>query len=388
MLADVLAPRRTSDKTREPAAPRPSAAFDLAAADALELGRPATRPSRLIVFANPKAGDGQADEVLGRISQLLRIEKITLDVRPSSDAEELAIAARGAKLKGLDGVLVLGGDGTINAVVHGLLSRPAADQPLPPLALVPVGKGNALATELGVTDVVTAVARLLAGETRPLDAIEITSGERSFHALTVVGWGLDADVTERAQNWKVLGSRSYGVALRLETVRNRPRYARIEVQFASLAEEMVQGPYTMLLMANTRHTGNGLLVAPRARLDDGLMDLVEVLPVGLGKRIATLRSLQDGSHLDSPAVRWRHVRGVTLYQPSLDELFGANGSNGGGKAKPPQPQQQAPAPEPLRLNIDGDLVDLPHDAEVKLTVLPRALRVFAPKSEDSKSAKG
>jgi len=406
-LADVLSPRRANDKLRGDLAAEPAAPFD-AAADAREDDRPVTKPSRLLVFANPAAGKGEADAVLGRIAQLLRIEQITLDVHHAGSAEALSSAAHGARLKGVDGVLVLGGDGTINAVVHGLLSRPATDV-VPPLAIMPLGSGNALACDLGVTDIETGIARLLIGETRPLDVISVTSGEHRFHALTIVGWGLAADVSGTAQSWRLLGQRSYGMALRLETLRNKPRYARLEVALAGRGEEMVQGPYTMLLLANTRHTGHGMLVAPRAAIDDGLLDLVEVLPVGLTKRIQTLRSLWDGSHLDSPAVRWRHVRGVTLSQPTMAALFGgdlpdqpdaapeprpaaagsragaahsarADGEGGGdgatgrgGKKRKPKP------PEPVRLNIDGDLIDLPHDAEVRITVLPRALRVFAPK---------
>ena len=364
-----------------------------------------SKPSRLLVFANPTAGKGEADAVLGRITQLLRIEQIRLDVHHAESAEALSTTARDARLKGIDGVLVLGGDGTMNAVVHGLLSRPEAELPLPPLAIMPLGTGNALATDLGVTDIETAIARLLIGETRPLDAIAISSGDRRFHALTIVGWGLAADVSDTAQSWKLLGHRSYSMALRLETLRSKPRYARLEVALAGRGEEMVQGPYTMLLLANTRHTGRGMLVAPRASIDDGLLDLVEVLPVGLTKRIKTLRSFWDGSHLDSPAVRWRHVRGVTLSQPTMQSMFG--GEWAGGPAAPDAPAATEPAPaesgadgdgaakrggkakkerppEPVRLNIDGDLVDLPPDAEVKIEVMPRALRVFAPKSEGSK----
>lgn len=414
MLADVLSPRRANDKLRGVVAAEPAAPVDAAAADPREDDRPVTKPSRLLVFANPAAGKGEADAVLGRIAQLLRIEQITLDVHHAGSAEELSSAAHGARLKGVDGALVLGGDGTINAVVHGLLSRPATDV-VPPLAIMPLGTGNALACDLGVTDIETGIARLLVGETRPLDVISISSGERRYHALTIVGWGLAADVSGTAQSWRLLGQRSYGMALRLETLRSKPRYARLEVALAGRGEEMVQGPYTMLLLANTRHTGHGMLVAPRAAIDDGLLDLVEVLPVGLTQRIQTLRSLWDGSHLDSPAVRWRHVRGVTLSQPSMAALFGGevpgqpdpaaeprpaaaasragaahptssdgegSGSAGrGGKKRKPKP------PEPVRLNIDGDLVDLPHDAEVRITVLPRALRVFAPKASAGQQSK-
>ena len=409
MLADVLSPRHANDKLRGAAAAEPAPPFDAGSARVHETTHPVTRPSRLLVFANPAAGRGEADAVLGRIAQLLRIEHISLDVHHAASAEELSAAARDARLKGVDGVLVLGGDGTMNAVVHGLLGRPASDQPPPPLAIMPLGTGNALATDLGVPDIETAIARLLVGETRPIDAIAVTAGDRRFHALTIVGWGLAADVSERAQSWKLLGHRSYSMALRVETVRSKPRYARLEVALAGRGEEMVQGPYTMLLLANTRHTGRGMLVAPRASLDDGLLDLVEVLPVGLGKRIKTLRSFWDGSHLDSPAVRWRHVRGVTLSQPSFDALFGLGGP--AGAARPQDPAATGPGgpagaatdgdgtgrkgqkkkerpPEPVRLNIDGDLVDLPPDAEVRIAVMPRALRVFAPKPEGGKSSKG
>lgn len=407
MLADVLSPRHSNDKLRGVVAAEPAAPFDVAAADAAEIDCPVNKPSRLLVFANPAAGKGEADAVLGRIAQLLRIEQITLDVHHAGSAEALSAAAHGARLKGVDGVLVLGGDGTINSVVHGLLSRPATDV-IPPLAIMPLGTGNALACDLGVTDIETGIARLLIGETRPFDVIAIAAGERRYHALSIVGWGLAADVSGTAQSWRLLGQRSYGMALKLETLRNKPRYARLEVALAGRGEEMVQGPYTMLLLANTRHTGHGMLVAPRAAIDDGLLDLVEVLPVGLTKRIQTLRSLWDGSHLDSPAVRWRHVRGVTLSQPSMAALFGGEGpadadpaaepspaaahrtgasrpANGeaegdgapgrGGKKRKPKP------PEPVRLNIDGDLIDLPHDAEVRITVMPRALRVFASRPE-------
>jgi diacylglycerol kinase (ATP) len=395
VLADVLSPRRANDKLHGAVAAEPAAPFDVAAADAHEIDRPVNKPSRLLVFANPAAGKGEADAVLGRIAQLLRIEQIALDVHHAGSAEALSSAAHGARLKGVDGVLVLGGDGTINAVVHGLLTRPA-NEVIPPLAVMPLGTGNALACDLGITDIETSIARLLVGETRPLDVIAVAAGERRFHALTIVGWGLAADVSSTAQSWRLLGQRSYGMALRLETLRSRPRYARLDVALAGRGEEMVQGPYTMLLLANTRHTGHGMLVAPRAAIDDGLLDLVEVLPVGLTKRIQTLRSLWDGSHLDSPAVRWRHVRGVTLSQPSMAALFGGDGADGAGRPDPePLPvaaaagkgagkgagkTRQPKPPEPLRLNIDGELVDLPHDAEVRITVLPRVLRVFATKA--------
>lgn len=398
--ADELSDPRANDKLARRAAAEPTAGpavdaapeFDPVAADALEIAFPVSKPTRLLVFANPKAGKGQADDVLGRISPLLRIEHIVLDVHHSSGAEQMSQDARNANLKGVDGVLVLGGDGTVNAVAHGLLSRPASTQPLPPLALLPCGNDNGLAFELGCKDVETGMKRMLAGETRPLDVMALAAGDQRWHAVTIVGWGLAADVAERAERWSLLGKGGYGMAARLETLRSRPRYARLDVALAGRNEEMVQGRYTMLMIANTRHTGHGMLVAPRAVIDDGLIDLVEVLPVGLGKRLKTMSRLRDGSHLDSPAVRWRHVRGVTLSQPSMDELFGESGSDASGSGDPSASGASGAkkrSAEPFRLNIDGDIVELPADAEVAITVLPRALRVFAPRIEaGDKPAKG
>ncbi|HZM00699.1 MAG TPA: diacylglycerol kinase family protein [Planctomycetota bacterium] len=349
-----------------------------------------TKPKRLLVFVNPAAGEGQADAVLGRTTQRLRFEQVSLEVHHASKGDELAAAARSARLKDVDAVLVLGGDGTVSSVVHGLLSRPpeasgpaapsapagsAKGQPHapPPLALLPVGKGNALATNLGISDVEAGLAALLAGETRSLDAIAVSAQGFRFHALTVVGWGLAVDVAERRRRWSALGRAGRGLALRLESMRARPRYARLDVQLAGRAEEVVQGPYTLVMLANTRHTGHGMPDAPRAVLDDGLLELVEVLPLGLGRRLGVLRALWAGRSADSPAVRWRRVRGVSLSQPSIEEVLASDAAPGGQGAQPSR--------EPLRLYLDGDLYELAAGSDVSIRVLPRALAVFAPKAE-------
>jgi diacylglycerol kinase (ATP) len=97
-----------------------------------------------------------------------------------------------------------------------------------------------------------------------------------------VGWGLAADAVALAEwlrrraPW--LGSRRYAVANMLELLRRRVRPARLRLLLLTTdrTKELLEGRYVMVLACNTQHTSAGMRIAPHARLDDGLLDLLIV----------------------------------------------------------------------------------------------------------------
>lgn len=170
-----------------------------------------------------------------------------------------AALARGAGL-----VLAWGGDGTINEVASALAFRDM------PLAIVPSGSGNGLARDLRIpfqTD--RAFAAAFGGRQRCIDAGEL-DGHLFFN---VAGVGLDAQVAHR------FGA---GAAAR----RGFLRYVQVTVQelFTYEADEhtvVIDGTVTrvralLIAIANSRQYGNGAIVAPDARMDDGRLDVVIV----------------------------------------------------------------------------------------------------------------
>jgi diacylglycerol kinase (ATP) len=328
-------------------------------------------PRRLLVLLNPRAGGGRGQVAQGRAAGVLRVEGVTLDVRHTESSDHARELAGTLPLEGLEGVGVVGGDGTLTGVVSGLMDRGAksADE-LPPLAVIPAGTGNALAHELGLGDAAGAARIILDGNTRPLDLMRLRLPDRSLHAVTIVGWGLAADAGVRAERLRRLGASRYSLGLLIEALRGRSRVARIEIEGTDRKADVAEGRYTMLVAANTQFTGAGLKVAPKALVDDGLIDLIEVLPVTRRQALRLLQHVRQGRHLESPLLRYRKVRSLKLTQTPDAELKAERGHA--------EREGRPAAGAGMRLNVDGEIMNgLPESTPIEVRAVPSALRVFA-----------
>ena len=176
-------------------------------------------------------------------------------------ARELALAMLA---RGVTTVVAWGGDGTVNEVASALAFRDAT------LAVVPSGSGNGLARELRLPfEFQRALAVALEGRTRHIDAGEL-DGRLFFN---VAGIGLDAQV-------------AHGFARGRLAERGFTRYLRVGarelLRFQSREHTVVIDGMThdvrplLIAVANGRQYGNGALIAPSARLDDGRLDVVVV----------------------------------------------------------------------------------------------------------------
>jgi diacylglycerol kinase (ATP) len=290
-----------------------------------------TSSTRLLVLLNPHAGRGAAAEAWVAAEPILRAAGCTSQLvetkRPGHARELLAALPRGA----FDAVVVAGGDGSLHEAINGLM---AADTPRPPLGLIPSGTGNSLAADLECLDPHQAARAIADGRTRPLDVMEVRlgpPGDRgagaaaasvapalpcTLYAFNIVGWGLAADAGARAR-WLCrrapwLGSGRYAVANLLELLRRRVRPARLRLLTSDRTEELPESRYVMVLACNTQHTGAGMRIAPRARLDDGLLDLIIVPELSRARLLALMWRIPSGRHLEAPELRYRQVSGFEL----------------------------------------------------------------------------
>jgi YegS/Rv2252/BmrU family lipid kinase len=161
-------------------------------------------------------------------------------------------------------VIAVGGDGTANEVAAGLLGTETA------MAVVPAGSGNGLARTLGIPlDFKRALAELQGGERRRMDVGFIND----LLFLNVAGAGFDADVAQafhvQAKQGGRRGLLSYTrLSLRMILSYEAPRW-KAETDAGGF-----EGPALIVAVANGRQYGGGARMAPKARLDDGLLDLV------------------------------------------------------------------------------------------------------------------
>jgi YegS/Rv2252/BmrU family lipid kinase len=216
----------------------------------------------ITIIINPVAGgaapaDAQRRVRMARASLVLAGEGGAVQVTERrSHARELAAAAvrRHDRL-----VIAWGGDGTINEVASALVGTDTA------LGIVPAGSGNGLARELGVPSAADAAIDLASRSTpRRIDCGEL--GGRLF--FSIAGIGFDAHVAA-AFDRDLAGRRGFSTYARI-TARELWRYrsARYQVDGADAVAAL------LITIANSAQFGNGARIAPHARVDDGVLDVV------------------------------------------------------------------------------------------------------------------
>ena len=204
-----------------------------------------------------------------------------------------------------DVACAIGGDGTIHEVVNGLMGR--ADSARPTLGVIPGGTGNALMRDMGVRDPLVGMDRIVSDRPRLVDLMKVDHADGVSYAFNIVGYGLIATGNATAEKLRVLGKRRYDAAGLLGIARRPVFHGELTID-----DEPILSRSLMVVFSNTKHCGEGMLMAPKASLNDGLMDVVYVGDVG---RLALLRlfaGLGKGDHVNSPDVGYVQARAACL----------------------------------------------------------------------------
>jgi YegS/Rv2252/BmrU family lipid kinase len=243
---------------------------------------------------NPTAGAADGAAALLALARHLREAGADLRTEYSRSLAHARELAREAGRRGRI-VLAVGGDG-IAGGVGGALSGTGAT-----LGIVPAGRGNDFARALGLPRDPADLARiLLHAEPRRVDTIEVTSAVHDRTAvLGSVYAGVDALANRHANRSRLLkGSASYYAGgLRAVTTWRPARY-RVTVDGA----EHPHTGYTVVA-ANSGFYGSGRVIAPGARVDDGLLDIVMIEEAPRRLFFALMNELRTGAHVRRPQVR-------------------------------------------------------------------------------------
>ncbi|WP_449385205.1 diacylglycerol/lipid kinase family protein [Cellulomonas soli] len=261
------------------------------------------------LVVNPTAGQGRGTAVGRQVRALLEAEGHSVQDLSAPTITQAAEQARAAAVHGLDALVVVGGDG----MAH-LGANVVAGTDLP-LGIVPAGTGNDIARALGLprSDVRAAVARIDAGlavGARRIDAVQVGTPDHGAHEwfVGVLSCGLDAAVNARANTMRwPSGSARYVRAVLGELPRFRPYGYRI-----TLDDVVWESAGTLVAVANAPWFGAGLHIAPDARLDDGLLDVVVAGPFTTAGALRMFPGIYRGRHVRHPAVDVLRTRSVLI----------------------------------------------------------------------------
>ncbi len=290
------------------------------------------RRKKVQLILNGKAAGNEALQVA--ITRQGALEH-TIEVRVTSEKEDARrfVAETGE----VDLLIAVGGDGTLNEVVHGLMELPMAARPA--LGVVPLGTANDFATGCGIPHhPEQALALCMEGKEVPIDVGK--ANEHWFLNAASIGFGAEITATTPPELKNLLGPAAYGVMGAILAMNVHHYRGRV-----TLPDREITGSGPVAIVGNGRQAGGGIQVTPRACVDDGLLDILAVREIPALALLTAARELQelspDGEYISYWQTPWAEVH----------------------------------TEEKIPVNLDGEPMQF---SSVRYEVVPRAIRLIVP----------
>jgi len=236
----------------------------------------------------------------------------TIEVRVTSEKGDARrfVAETGE----VDLLIAAGGDGTLNEVVHGLMDR--SDIARPVLGMVPLGTANDFAIGCGVPhDPEQALALCIQGTEVAIDVGK--ANEHWFLNAASIGFGAEITATTPPELKHLLGPAAYAVMGAILAM-NVHHYRGT----LTLPDREITGSGSVAIVGNGRQAGGGLQVTPRARVNDGLLDVLTVRDIPALALLTAARELQelspDGEYINYWQTPWAEVHTEDSIPVNLD----------------------------------------------------------------------
>lgn len=265
------------------------------------------------LIVNPMSGAGRTGRHFDRIARAVRAtigEFECAFTRGPGDGVRLAGEAVRA---GGTLVVAVGGDGTASEVIDGLTLARARDA-APPFGFIPRGTGGDLRRSLGMPADLDGAARWLASpreltcDLGRLELVDHAGVARVRHFVNVAGFGISGVVSADVNRGLKLGSGK--LSFMLASAKALLAWADQPVRWRVDGGPWREDAITALSVCNGRFFGGGMQVAPAARLDDGLFDVVVWSGLTFRDLVLRKRRLYDGTHVELPQTRVLRARTV------------------------------------------------------------------------------
>jgi diacylglycerol kinase (ATP) len=296
--------------------------------------RSGMKTARLIY--NPTSGREEMKKRLADILDRLDTGGIEASCHATTGEGDATAAAADAVERGYDLIIAAGGDGTLNEVINGMAEKPN----LPPLGVLPLGTTNDFARAMGIPkNWEESVDLILRQESRLIDIGK--ANDRYF--INIAGGGSLTELTYEVPS--KLKTMMGQLAYYLKGIEKMASLSPQELIIRANGQEVIHDEFMLFLIANTNSVGGFEKLAPDARIDDGLLDVIAVKKCNLPEFIRLVRLALRGEHLQDKKV-------VYFRTDAMDVI----------------------SPGHVQLNLDGELGgELPG----RFRILPQHLRIYA-----------
>ena len=237
---------------------------------------------------------------------------------------------------------IMGGDGSFHEAINGLMKR--IDNLKIPLALIPAGSGNSLGRDLNILKFENAIKNIITNKKQNIDIAEISANKHKIYSFNITGWRMVANIGINAEKYRWLGTSRYTILSLFEIIFKKTNRAIITYYDKKNKKYKLDNNFMFAVVCNTIHTGKGMKIAPKAKLNDGLMDLVLIKDAPRIKLLKLMPKLFTGKHINNNIVEYIHISKMKLIPNKKNQL-----------------------------NIDGEIKG---ETPFKLNVIPNAIEII------------
>jgi lipid kinase, YegS/Rv2252/BmrU family len=288
---------------------------------------------RILFIINPISGVGKQKIVEKAVEETLDTQLYDYSIVYTEYAHHSTAISLRAAIDGYDTVVAVGGDGSINDCVRGLIDTNVT------LGIIPCGSGNGLARNLKIPLEVTKAIQVI--NKKKIEKIDTVTVNDKVYA-SIAGIGFDALIAREFRKSKVRGFNRYFTLVLENYPFYEPRTYELDIDGKSIKTDAL-----FICFANANQFGYNTVIAPKAKLDDGYIEITIVKKVPILLMPWTAQFLFFRNFDKSMYVTSYKAKQVTVF-------------NNDAKL----------------VNLDGESVKLPR--ELHFSVVPHSLKVIIP----------
>jgi len=296
----------------------------------------------VLLIVNPISGKKAAKKILPTVVSEFEKNQLQIKIIESEYKGHIESILNTYSIEDYYFCCIIGGDGSFHEAVNGLMKR--SDNLKVPLCLVPAGSGNSLARDLGILDLKIAINSIINGKKLSVDISKIDCDNQRIYTFNIAGWGMVATVGINAERFRWLGTSRYTILSIFEIIFKKTNSANIVYYDKDNKKHELNDNFMFAVLCNTIHTGKGMKIAPKAKLNDGLIDLVLIKDASRLKLLRLMSKLFSGKHIYDDIVEYVQLSKFELKTHVTSQL-----------------------------NIDGEIKG---SAPFELSVIPQAIEII------------
>jgi len=273
---------------------------------------------KFFIIANPNSGIKKTISILENfVEPKLKTYKVDFDIFVTKSPGHATKIISENNLSGYDAIIILGGDGTVHEVINGMMQNKKNNIPI---GIIPSGSGNSLIHDLGESNHNKIIDKIVKNIPKEIDVLEVSDNERKIYSINLVGWGMGTDIGILAEKMRWLGPMRYNIASLIKIFTYTPRQATLIID-----QEEKNSKFSLLTVCNTIHIGKGMKMAPKAKLNDGKMDIVFIENnFSRTELLKLFPTIFSGKHIKNIKVKYKQAEYLKLI-PTNNEVLNIDG---------------------------------------------------------------